>query len=284
VREGGESVKSGLPESGQVDVGILAQLLDDTTTSYKFFFFLALLARVERAGEGGEAALDRPIPLRELAVDMALGAWYPHGFCRLSLGSRDMLQEAVDAVEWGPIRGSWILAGGEEWRRLRALCESRIDAASLMRFVPYRLIRPFFAAETRGLADHKVNEAVARLAGELLQERRPLYCFTDDRGSIILQNDWVEYLGRNAPILRGWARFKLAEYLQARNPNVAGIVDKLEPPLERASLRAQTLWWREAIPLLGSKARCIYSGEAINGKDFSLDHYLPWSFVAHDRL
>ena len=215
---------------------------------------------------------------------MVLGAWYPHGLCRLSLGPRDMLQGIVDAVDWGGIRGSWIAAGGAEWRRLRDLCAAQLDGAALLRFVPFRLLRPFFAAETRGLSDHRVNEAVATLADEHFQDRKPLYCFTDDRAGIILLHDWLEYLGRNAAILRGWARFKLAQYLQARNPAVAGIVDKLEPPLARSSLAAQSSWWREAIPLLGARARCVYSGLALEAADFSLDHYLPWSFVAHDRL
>jgi hypothetical protein len=267
-----------------VDVGTLASLFADTTNSYKYFFFLSILDRVERAGSGGEASLDRPIPLDGLAVDMVLGAWYPHGFCRLSLGGRDMLQKAVDGIKWGSIRGSWIVAGGEDWRRLRAQCVAELKAEALTRFVPYRLIRPFFAEETRGLPDHAVNERVAFLADKKLQERKPLYCFTADRAGIILQHDWIEYLGRNAPILRGWARFHLAGYLQARNPNVAGIVEKLEPPIVRASLAKQTAWWRQAIPLLGERARCIYSGERLSASSFSLDHYLPWSFVAHDRL
>lgn len=30
--------------------------------------------------------------------------------------------------------------------------------------------------------------------------------------------------------------------------------------------------------------RCIYTNQRINAKRFSLDHYLPWSFLAHDQL
>lgn len=274
----------GLPGSGRVDVSVLARLFADTATSYKYFFFLALLDRIQRAGTVEGIALDRPIPLDGLAVDMVLGAWFPHGFCRLSLGTRDMLQKAVDSVDWGHVRGSWIVAGGEEWRRLRGCCAASLDTDSLMRFVPYRLIRPFFAHETRGLPDHEVNQAVTRLADDLFQERKPLYCLTSDQKGIILHHDWIEYLDRNVPILRGWARFQLAEYLQARNPSAAGIVQKLEVPIVRAPLTRQTKWWKEAISFLGPRARCIYSGETLSVDDFSLDHYLPWSFVVHDRL
>ena len=62
-----------------------------------------------------------------------------------------------------------------------------------------------------------------------------------------------------------------------------GIVEKLQPPAARAPLTRQTVWWKEALPLLGDRARCIYTGAPLDPDDLSLDHYLPWSFVAHDR-
>ena len=209
-----------LPASSRLDIGVLSRLFADTTTSYKLFFFLALLGRVERSAGDAQHALDRPIPLSDLAVDMVLAAWYPHGFCRLSLGATDMLQHAVDGINWGPIRGTWIKAGGAEWQRLRERCAaslriSPIDADALVRYVPFRILRPFFARETRGMPDQRVNAAIARLADEGFQARKPLYCFTQDRAGIILHPEWLEYLERNASILRGWTRFHLAGYLQA---------------------------------------------------------------------
>jgi len=30
--------------------------------------------------------------------------------------------------------------------------------------------------------------------------------------------------------------------------------------------------------------RCIYSGEIIHSKNISIDHFLPFSFVAHDQI
>lgn len=269
---------AGLPESGRLDIGVLARLFDDKATSYKFFFFLVLLDRIER----GE--VDRPLPLAELAVDMVLAAWYPHKFCKLSFGMQDNLQCIVDHVEWGPVRGSWIVAGGDDWRRLRMTCASSRDPQSLMRFVPYRLMRPFFKKELAGVPDQFVNDRIVDLSSRLFEERKPFYCFTEDLCALILQHDWVEYLGRNSAIIRGWARFKLAEYLQDKNPTVPGIVEKLAPPLSRSPLHEQTTWWREALPLLGDRARCIYTGAQLDPADLSLDHYLPWSFVAHDRL
>lgn len=274
-----------LPDSKHVDVGVLASLFDNTTNSYKYFFLLALLDRIEKSRTGVFPALDGPILLNELIIDMILGAWYPHGFCRLSLGSQDMLQKTVDAIQWGKIRGSWIQAGGAEWNRLRVLCsEQHSDMEKLTKYVPFRLIRPFFSRETKGLPDYRVNDAVISLSDTMFAERKPLYCFSADSKSLILNHDWVEYIDRNIAILRGWILFRLSEYLQAKNPNIAGIVEKLQPPLVRASLIRQQEWWRNIIQLLQDRALCIYSGQRLTVQNFSLDHYLPWSFMAHDRL
>jgi hypothetical protein len=146
--------------------------------------------------------LDRPISLNELIIDMILGAWYPHGFCRLSLGSLDMLQKTVDTIQWGKIKGSWIQAGSDEWNRLRRLCsEHDADIEKLCRYVPFRLIRPFFSRETKGLPDYQVNGAVISLSSAIFAKRKPLYCFTADRKGLILNLDsWIPvklYQGKN---------------------------------------------------------------------------------------
>jgi hypothetical protein len=101
---------------------------------------------------------------------------------------------------------------------------------------------------------------------------------------IILHNEWLEYIDRNCAILKGWVLFQLSEYLQARNPSVPGVVEKLAPPLNRASLKTQSGWWKSALSMIPGGAACIYSGTALDPEIFSLDHFLPWSFVANDRL
>jgi hypothetical protein len=65
---------------------------------------------------------------------------------------------------------------------------------------------------------------------------------------------------------------------------VPGIVEKLAPPRIRAPLTAQSEWWKSALSMIPGGATCIYSGIKLEPSLFSLDHFLPWSFVAHDRL
>ena len=54
----------------------------------------------------------------------------------------------------------------------------QLDAPALVRYVPFRLIRPFYAVETRRLADHLVNERIAALADSTVNDRRSPYFFS----------------------------------------------------------------------------------------------------------
>ena len=71
-------------------------------------------------------------------------------------------------------------------------------------------------------------------------------------------------------------------YMQKRNPSTPAIANKLFMPVKRDSLSKQTEYWK--LVMKYQELRCIYSGKVIDPNRFSLDHYLPWSFVAHDQL
>jgi hypothetical protein len=84
-------------------VGILAKIFESHATSYKYFFFLSLINRLESAFDKVLDPVDdiaKPIPLSELAIDMVLLAWYPSHFCKLSLGGIDQFGSIVDSIEW----------------------------------------------------------------------------------------------------------------------------------------------------------------------------------------
>ena len=88
-------------------------------------------------------------------------------------------------------------------------------------------------------------------------------------------------------VVQAFAEHHLTLYLQARNPNVPGVVNKLRAPSAR-QLTAAHKFWRLARIEFGKSGRRerfqdIYS-ERLLGDAFTIDHFLPWSFVAHDQL
>jgi len=70
--------------------------------------------------------------------------------------------------------------------------------------------------------------------------------------------------------------------MQARNPNIPNVVNKLFMPQQRDSLTKQIQYWKTI--LTHQEIKCIYSKIRLDKDKISLDHYLPWSFVVHDQL
>ena len=70
-------------------------------------------------------------------------------------------------------------------------------------------------------------------------------------------------------------------YLQRKNPSVPGIADKLYPPQER-KLEKVKMYWKLLFSL--QPVYVIYGHELMSAKDLSIDHFVPWSQVAHDEL
>ena len=82
-------------------------------------------------------------------------------------------------------------------------------------------------------------------------------------------------------IISGWYHYKLIFFLQKRNPNIPAIPFKLEAPQKRSLSNAKS-FWSEIIKL--KPISDIYTNRLITLDDLSIDHFIPWSFVLHDRL
>ena len=111
-----------------------------------------------------------------------------------------------------------------------------------------------------------------------------MYYFTALNGlstSIIVNDDWANYINKNQEIIRGWLEYNMILYIQKRNPSVPGIADKLYPPQER-KLEKVKKYWKLIIGM--EPVREIYGNEILTEKDISIDHFVPWSYVAHDEM
>jgi hypothetical protein len=261
-----------LPSREGLDIGALSRLFDSLAFSYKHLFFNALLhAFKDTAFRAATYSLD------DLAVGMLAAAWHPSRVYRLSLGLRDQIAgmlEKIDLESDRPIPHS----------QLRArIAGYRINCKPLMRYVPQRLLTPFFENHLRGTKDQQRDAEITRLASEQFTTARPLYRFAGSE-AIELHPDWAEYLAANFPIVTAWAERCWIGYLQARNPTVPAVSEKTAAPLNRASVESQTRYWKTVFSASGELPRCIYSGSALNPDRFALDHFLPWTFICHDAL
>lgn len=271
-----------LPQDNDLNIGALAGLFHTTTNSYKLLFFLALLEIVESRSTIND--WDCRIDLKLLCSNLLRFGWYPHRFFKLSFGSQDKIGRALDKLRFG-INESAITNPATKARLNESIHEqfTEIGADFLTRYVPYRLLTSFFTAELKGLLDAQKNQSIAHLAEQSFQTDCPaLYRFINDHSEIELHPQWNKYIRANLAIIKGWALFQWADYLQRKNPNTPALIRKIEPPIKRASLSEQTRFWNTVV--MERPIHCIYSGTLLQPSSFALDHFLPWSFVCHDEL
>lgn len=271
-----------LPSSSHLPVKHLAASFGDVTNSYKFYWFLAML---ESLKENHSLIMS----FDHLIAHMIGNVWYPVNYFRLSFGKQDRLGEIALAVRNdqnlapNTAKTKVIEAVLRYWQSPRSTLAREVRSLGV--YVPYRFLRPFFAEELRGMADWKINAEIRTLADLNFQnsDRPCLYRLVDTPDPAIeLHPRWADYLRTHLHIVMGYCLWHLTNYLQKNNPNVPNIVGKLVEPGQR-NLRNARSFWQMAMAQIG-ECRCIYTGEVVEPHGFSLDHFLPWSFVAHDLL
>ena len=263
-----------LPASEHIHVPALAAVFADTTNSYKFYWLLSILDSLRDNGSPRMA-------MQDLSLRMLAGVWYPLDYFKLSFGRRDSFKLIAEFISQhlqvnnGPYAPSLLKQLGTLPAAEQVKLQRQVK--KLIKWVPYRFIRPMFALEARGLHDPKVNALVIASANS---STRAPYWFDGD--SIVLHEAWVHYFQQHQAILRGFTCWHLVRFLQKNNPNVTGLTEKLERPGVRNLTVANQFWKSYLAEHTGLP--CIYSGQPVTNENLSLDHFLPWSFVAHDQL
>ena len=264
-----------LPHSPQLNIASLSRLFDNKSECYKLFWFQAILTYVCKG--------QQEISFEELIDEMIADAWYMVTEYHLNLGPRDTLEKAVGyiAAETG------MLPSVKKQDILKWLAECTDPAVirfkqSLTLNVPYRLQAPFF----KEFRTETWNCGSKELAAKINQQERLMYYFVALSGPnlqnrIRITPEWMEYLLENQEILRGWIQYNMIIYLQRRNPSVPGISDKLYPPQER-KLEKVKKYWKMISEL--TQVHEIYGESILLPGNISIDHFVPWSYVAHDEF
>lgn len=262
-----------LPYSDELEIQHLSRLFDNTSECYKFFWFQAVVSKV----------LDGKMVLtyEELINEMIADAWYMVTEYHLNLGPRDTLERVVHDIQklsgMKPSEKKSVLI---EYLNNCQNPEINRQKRTLTRNVPYRLQAPFMSQ----IKGKDWNTSEPELARKINQEKRLMYYFIELNGmqtKICIQDEWCCYIHKNQEIVKGWLQYNMILYLQKRNPSVPGIADKLYPPQERKLDKVKKYW---KLLLTLQPIQEIYGHNLLDSNDISIDHFVPWSFVAHDEL
>ncbi|MCF8019478.1 MAG: HNH endonuclease [Vallitaleaceae bacterium] len=250
-------------------------------TSYKAYWMIGVL---EEIIEGHDV-----IDFDKVVSRMITNAWYPIIQYKLNFGFQDQLGKVIHYINDNYHFGAEI----KKTNLLNLLCFSsellgdttlQNMKKAFYNMVPYRLLSPFFREKTKGLKDQKKN----RLITQLSQDSQDCFYKIDEPNKmIIVDPHWMDYINENQAVIKGWLQNKLIIYLQVKNPSVPSIPFKLEPPSSRNLTKATNYWKRFNMV---EPIKDIYTGKPLTSEyykklgAFSIDHFIPWSFVLHDEL
>ena len=259
-----------IPQSDFLSTKNLSRVFNNTTATYKFYWFQSLL---QMHNEEGIYRMN----VWDLVIRMVANAWFPIHYFHLSFGSMDSLHRIVTELQW--------MTDLQKKKKKEEVVECltvRLDdkkvkdqLATLIRNVPYRFLSPWINYTSDA-------DVIARSHA---YENGCLYSIqkTKDEFYITINPVWNKYLQDYYGILTDFINWNLTLFLQQRNPNIPNIPNKLTRPMERTSLSKQRRFWDDVIRN-GGHVHCIYTGQEIHIGDYAVDHFLPWSFVAHDQL
>jgi len=265
---------SKLPFDSSLPINHLASIFNDRSTSYKFLLFKSIL---ESVNEGKQVLKFDELALRSLSY-----ASYSINYYKLNFGHSDQI-------------GTWVrkITSSLDVQRkpseeifkyfLQSLDDEEIKnfIKEFKRFVPYRLLSPWFKNELIGKNDSEKNNLIK--VHSLDESKKSLYQISIINGemSLIIPEDWANYLKINYAFIFGWWKSEFLLYLQKNNPTVLSLATKLELPIERDMKDVKNLF-KDYYSSSNKVPVCFYSGVEL--ESISHDHFLPWSFMGSDPI
>jgi len=263
-----------IPSDDKLEIRYLSKVFDlnRVSNSYKFFWFKAIVNNV--SPERTVFSYD------ELINEMIVDAYYMVNEYHLRLGPVNTVDNLEESAKY-----LYRVYGKP----------STIDRTKLLLFVsdladnqfkkykdklkdnvPYCFQSPFYA-DLKNPSHSKIDQ--------INLNKLLIYSFEVGKSlqtKIRIKDDWADYLYHNVAILNGWIECHLIDWLQKRNPSVPGISNKLSCPKKRELKRVGD-YWKTVISVDG-RIREIYRQINMSDEKVSIDHFVPWQYVAHDEL
>jgi len=257
-----------LPENYKLPINNLVAVFNNTSATYKFYWFISLLEIFIEENK-------TEIPLRNILIRMICNAWYPVHYFKISFGYSDILSENIKKIQTltnFPID----IPKNELYKSLSENQDKNVNSLikHFDKHVPYRFLSPWFPNKTNSeivsLSQNFSNDCLYRLKIE------------KDK-TIEISSKWINYLNQNYKLILDFCYWNLTLYLQSKNPNVPDIPNKLIKPIKRNSLKDQRKFWNIVFDDL-REISCIYTNSKLTKGNFDVEHFIPHSFVSHDLL
>ncbi|WP_416866901.1 MAG: HNH endonuclease domain-containing protein [Imperialibacter sp.] len=253
------------PEHKSLPTEKLAACFNNTVATYKYYWFLSILQSVEL----GVLSIQK----KQLFARMVANAWYTINYFHISFGVADKLQRAIENL-----KVTESLTVDEDRGKVYEVLATTKNSNSLSflehfdRQVPHWFLSPWFPGRTKSEI-YKASQSYSQ---------KSLYAVTANE--IIINSEWLSYLQTNARFLKDFCFWNLSLFLQARNPNVPDIPNKLIKPAARSGLSKQRNQFWDVVLKEVDGVDCIYTGKRLTVGNYAVEHFIPHAFVSHDLI
>lgn len=268
-----------------LDIDGFLYMLKDPSYCYKFYWLEAIVKII--ASGKTETTFD------EIINEMICNAWYSVKEYHIHLSGlladgqvRDGLERAVIVLS----EVSNLSSAASKDEILSALktyeAELKGPKEQLTNMVPYRALSGFFRGENLDISWNSPRKMTSFiewfnydyvLLPYILGESSKL------KKEVYFQPYWTEMIQENTVAILGWVQYEKIRWLQNNNPEVPGLVYKLNQANEkmRKLAKVHDIW--DGI-LECNIVNDVFTGEQIEKKKYDVDHFIPWSFVMNDEL
>ena len=260
-------MKRVLPLDKSISISELSQVFNNTSATYKFYWFLAILKISVRESKS-------KIEIKDILIQMIVRAWFPVNYFKLSFGIGDNLHKNIEELKLRlnlPVD----ISAKDLTKILRDNDNRDINnlISHFSQHVPYRFLSPW-------IPYHSNRETIEK---SQRFQNNCIYKIDNEKKNVKINPEWITYLKSNYMILQDYTYWNLTQFIQAKNPNTPNISNKLIKPIQRESLTAQRNFWKIVFDEL-STIHCIYTGHSLTKDNFDMEHFIPWSFVTHNQL
>lgn len=254
-----------LPFSSKINNKALASVFNNTSATYKFYWFLGIIEEIEN---GRKSILKKQVFSRMIAK-----AWYPINYFKISFGTQDNINNIIEYL----VQNTQLSNNEDKTKIYSFLFENEnkeINQAlqHLDKNVPHWFLSPWFKGSNKSEIYEKSNA----------NDHYSIYKL--DKEKITINENWFLYITENAKMLKEFTYWNLALFLQNRNPLIPDIVNKLIKPAKRNTLTYQRNHFWNIYLNEKKDVRCIFTNEKLNVSNYELDHFVPYSWVSHDLI
>ena len=247
----------------------LGQAFDKTSASYKFYWLLGILDLL------AEKRSDI-LPIKDIQARMVARAFNSVAYFQLSLGKQDKLQDIIKSMSQKGLKTNATSPVIIAAVKLEKDLLNQLDE-----LVPTRFLSPWIT-KTKGLKNAKLTREMEKFAKYSQKTNSPTPYYIDSVNQSIHMNPaWSAFLLENKVAIEDYTKLRLVRFLESRNPHTLNISMKLQFEIKRSSLADAKKYWDNTIEKAQGELINIYTSQPLN-KPFAIDHFIPFSFVAHD--